>query len=129
MRRFVFAASVTVPFHAGNTPGVRLACKIDTTGSASTVAITICRIVRVMGALDALGRDGCGTSFCNFSRAIDTLGDVPIFSSTGRFMIEVHELTKHYQDVQKGKFTAVDKISFHAHAGTDLWPARTQRRW
>lgn len=32
-------------------------------------------------------------------------------------MIEVHELTKHYKDVQQGRFTAVDRLSFQAHAG------------
>lgn len=32
-------------------------------------------------------------------------------------MIEVHELTKHYDDVLKGKFTAVDGLSFQADAG------------
>lgn len=32
-------------------------------------------------------------------------------------MIEVYELTKQYDDIQKGKFTAVNKLSFQAHAG------------
>ena len=32
-------------------------------------------------------------------------------------MIEVHELTKTYDDLQKGKFTAVDRLSFKAEAG------------
>ena len=32
-------------------------------------------------------------------------------------MIEVYELTKTYDDMQKGKFTAVDRLSIQAHAG------------
>jgi sodium transport system ATP-binding protein len=32
-------------------------------------------------------------------------------------MIEVHELTKHYDDLHRGKFTAVDGISFEAKPG------------
>ena len=32
-------------------------------------------------------------------------------------MIEVHELTKHYDDLHRGKFTAVDDISFEANPG------------
>lgn len=32
-------------------------------------------------------------------------------------MIEVYELTKNYDDLQKGRFTAVDKLSFQAQAG------------
>ena len=32
-------------------------------------------------------------------------------------MIEVQELTKQYDDLQKGTFTAVKSLSFHAHPG------------
>lgn len=32
-------------------------------------------------------------------------------------MIEVSEVTKTYDDLQKGKFTAVDQLSFQAHSG------------
>lgn len=32
-------------------------------------------------------------------------------------MIEVRELTKHYDDLHRGQFTAVDRLSFKAHSG------------
>ena len=32
-------------------------------------------------------------------------------------MIEVHQLTKTYDDIHKGKFVAVDELSFQANSG------------
>ena len=44
-----------------------------------------------------------------------------------RAMIHVHELTKHYCDLRRGRFVALDGISFHARPGTDLRPVGSQR--
>ena len=58
---------------------------------------------------------------------METVGQRPIARLIS--MIHARDLTKHYNDLKRGKFVAVDAINFDAHPGTNLRPSRAQRRW